>query len=101
MVDNLNTQPSEMLKESNDFERMTLENGATIEVWAEQHGEEKIALKIHVHAPDGTLYKEEHESVEDGSTVEKALAHGVDHAKRIAGGAFGVPDADSPQATPI
>ena len=49
----------------------------------------------------GELYKEEHLTIEDGSTVEKAVAHGVDRAKRIAGGAFGVPDAGNSQATPI
>lgn len=87
--------------EASQTVRIQLDNLATIEVWAERRGEEVVDLKLHVHAPNGELYKEEHLKIEDGSTVEKAVAHGVDRAKRIAGGAFGVPDAGNSQATPI
>lgn len=81
--------------------KQTLDNGARIEVWAEQQGEKKIAVLIHVHAPDGALFKEEHVTVEDGSTVKKARDHGADRAKRIAGGAFGASNDNHHQATPI
>jgi len=81
--------------------KQTLANGARIEVWAEQQGENKIVLLIHVHGPDGALFKEEREIIEDGSTVKKARDHGVDRAKRIAGGAFGASHEDHEQKTPI
>lgn len=81
--------------------KMNLDNGARIEVWAEQQAEKKIALRIHVHAPDGSLFKEEHEMIVDGSTLQKARDHGVDRGKRIAGGAFGAPHDNHHQATPI
>lgn len=87
--------------ETSQTVRIQLENLTTIEVWAERRGEEVVEVKLHVHAPGGELYTEEHFTIEDGSTIEKAVAHGVDRAKRIAGGAFGVPDAGNSQATPI
>jgi hypothetical protein len=80
---------------------MKLDNGAVIEVWAAQQGEKNIKLRIHVHAPDGTLFKQEEEDIKDGSTLKKARDHGIDRAKRIAGGAFGAPHDDHHQATPI
>ncbi|WP_213878767.1 hypothetical protein [Pseudomonas sp. dw_358] len=80
--------------------KMTLDNGARIEVWAEQQGE-KVTVLLHVHGPDGELFKEERVVVEDGSSVKKARDHGADRAKRIAGGAFGASNDNHHQATPI
>ena len=78
-----------------------LGNGARIEVWAEQQSDKKVAVLIHVHAPDGALFKEERMDYEDGCSVKKGRDHGVDRAKRIAGGAFGVTQDNHHQATPI
>jgi hypothetical protein len=102
MVDNFDVQaPAEPLLDD-DSVSLTLENGARIEVWAKQKAEQQIDVLIHVHAPDGTLFKEEHSTIDDGTTVIKARDHGVDRAKRIAGGAFGVPhDDENDQSTPI
>lgn len=80
--------------------KLTLDNGARIEVWAEQQGANVLVL-LHVHAPDGSLFKEERVMVDDGSTVKKARDHGADRAKRIAGGAFGASNDNHHQATPI